>query len=92
MVTKALEDARTAGTLTKSQEARVVATVPAEAYELLCGDMGCDLAEFFIVSDVALTPGEEYTATIEPAEGERLRSLLELPRFHRCSRRACAHL
>ncbi len=71
VVTKALEDARTAGTLTKSQEARVVATVPAEAYELLCGDMGCDLAEFFIVSDVALTVGEEYTATIEPAEGER---------------------
>lgn len=71
VVTKAIEDARGAGTFTKSQEVRVQATAPAEAYALLTGDLACDLAEFFIVSEVELAQGEEFTATVEAAHGER---------------------
>ena len=69
-VTKALEDARAAGMFTKSQQVRVKATVPADMYELLTGDKAVDLAEFYIVSDVELTQGDELEATIEAAEGE----------------------
>ena len=71
VVTKALEDARGAGTFTKSQEVRVVATAPADIYAKLTGPHACDLAEFFIVSEVELTQGEELSATVEPARGER---------------------
>ena len=70
VVTKALEEARAAGTFTKSQQVKVKATVPVEMYELLCGDKAVDLAEFYIVSAVELTSGDELTATIEPADGE----------------------
>ena len=67
-VTKALEDARSAGTFTKSQQVRVKAVVPAEMYALLTGDKAVDLAEFYIVSDVELTQGEELSVAIEAAE------------------------
>lgn len=70
VVTKALEEARAAGTFTKSQATRVVATVPEEAYGLLTGPYACDLAEFFIVSEVELARGEELSATVEAARGE----------------------
>lgn len=70
VVTKALEEARAAGTFTKSQATRVVATVPEEAYGLLTGPYACDLAEFFIVSEVELACGEELSATVEAACGE----------------------
>ncbi len=69
-VTKSLEDARSAGTFTKSQQVRVKAVVPAEMYALLTGDKAVDLAEFYIVSDVELTQGEELSVAIEAAEGE----------------------
>ena len=69
-VTKALEDARSAGTFTKSQQVRVKAVVPAEMYALLTGEKAVDLAEFYIVSDVELTQGEELSVVIEAAEGE----------------------
>ena len=69
-VTKALEDARSAGTFTKSQQVRVKAVVPAEMYALLTGDKAVDLAEFYIVSDVELTQGEELSVCIDAAEGE----------------------
>lgn len=46
-VTKALEDARSVGTFTKSQQVRVKAVVPAEMYALLTGDKAVDLAEFY---------------------------------------------
>ncbi len=71
LVTKALEDARGEGALTKSQEARVLARVPGPTYALLTGDRACDLAEFFIVSEVELAEGEEYAVEILPARGER---------------------
>ena len=71
VVTKAIEDARSAGTFTKSQEVRVVATAPQEAYDLLTGERACDLAEFYIVSEVELAVGEEFAAQVEAAHGER---------------------
>ncbi|CDD42897.1 isoleucine--tRNA ligase [Collinsella sp. CAG:398] len=75
-VTKALEDARTAGTFTKSQEVRISATVPSSDFALLTGERGIDLAEFFIVSEVALTENEDaeddgITVTVDAARGER---------------------
>lgn len=75
-VTKALEDARTAGTFTKSQEVRVSATVPSSDFALLTGERGIDLAEFFIVSEVALMENEDaeddgITVTVDAARGER---------------------
>ena len=75
-VTKALEDARTAGTFTKSQEVRISATVPPSDFALLTGERAIDLAEFFIVSEVALTENEDaeddgITVTVEAARGER---------------------
>ena len=69
-VTKALEEARSVGPFTKSQQVRVKAVVPAEMYALLTGDKAVDLAEFYIVSDVELTQGEELSVAIEAAEGE----------------------
>ena len=70
-VTKALEEAREAGTFTKSQEVRVCATVPAELYGLLTGPDAPDLAEFYIVSEVELVEGDELAVAVEPAHGER---------------------
>lgn len=75
-VTKALEDARTAGTFTKSQEVRISATVPSSDFTLLTGERGIDLAEFFIVSEVALMENEDaeddgITVTVDAARGER---------------------
>ena len=75
-VTKALEDARTAGTFTKSQEVRISATVPSSDFALLTGERDIDLAEFFIVSEVALMENEDaeddgITVTVDAARGER---------------------
>ncbi len=75
-VTKALEDARAAGTFTKSQEVRISATVPPSDFALLTGERGIDLAEFFIVSEVALMENEDaeddgITVTVDAARGER---------------------
>ena len=75
-VTKALEDARAAGTFTKSQEVRISATVPSSDFALLTGERGIDLAEFFIVSEVALMENQDaeddgITVTVDAARGER---------------------
>ena len=45
--------------------------VPAEAYALLTGEHACDLAEFYIVSEVDLEQGEDFSATVEAAHGEK---------------------
>ena len=66
-VKKALEESE----FTKSQAARVVATVPAEMYAQLTGDKAVDLAEFYIVSEVELAEGDELSVTVEPAHGEK---------------------
>ena len=70
VVTKAIEAARAEGTFTKSQQVRVKATAPAEAFALLTGDKAVDLAEFYIVSEVELAEGDQFTAEIEAAHGE----------------------
>lgn len=71
-VTKTLEDARGVGAISKSQQASVVATVPATTAALLEG-CGLDLAEFFIVAAAELVEGqgEEVVATVAPAQGSR---------------------
>lgn len=72
VVTKAIEDARAAGTISKSQEAHVVVRAP---QELVSSLQSChaDLAEFFIVADVELEAADvtEPEAIVTPSAGER---------------------
>ena len=51
--------------------ARAALTAPAETYELLAGELGCDLAEPFVCSEVELAEGEELVCSVEPAHGEK---------------------
>ena len=71
VVTAALEQARSAGDVNKSQEARIVAAVPAALYDELTGEHACDLAELCIVSEVELERGEELSVAVEHARGEK---------------------
>ncbi len=64
----------------------------AEMYALLTGDKAVDLAEFYIVSDVELTQGEELSVAIEGCRGRVLRPLLELPHHRRRVQRSRAYL
>ena len=65
-VTRALE----ASEFTKSQQARVRAAVPQELYAQLTGEHAVDLAEFFIVSELELSVGDEVSAEVEAAHGD----------------------
>ena len=71
--TKALEDARGAGLIGKSQEARLVLSVPAASLPVLEARGREALAETFIVSDVALeaAAGDETAVKVERADGEK---------------------
>jgi isoleucyl-tRNA synthetase len=71
--TKALEDARNAGVIGKSQEARLVLGVPPKMRPALAGRGGTALAEILIVSAVILEDavGESVTVTVGRAEGEK---------------------
>ncbi|MRS12491.1 MAG: isoleucine--tRNA ligase [Actinobacteria bacterium] len=69
--TKALEEARNAGVLGKSQEARLVITAPTRAVEALAARGADALAEVFIVSEVQLVPGDVYSVAVERAAGEK---------------------
>ncbi|MGI6032551.1 MAG: isoleucine--tRNA ligase, partial [Coriobacteriales bacterium] len=72
-VTKAIEDARNDGLLTKSQEAAATLSCSKEAAELLEG-VGLDtLADIFIVASVAIevSDAEEMSAEVEVAQGEK---------------------
>ena len=73
VVTKALEDARTAKVVNKSQEAFVRVSVPAPVLEVLNGFDAAVFEELFIVAGVAFeaTDAEEATAVVEPAQGEK---------------------
>jgi isoleucyl-tRNA synthetase len=71
MVTKALEDARNAKSIGKSQEARIVLRAPSGALETLESRAPGELAELLIVSDVELVPGAEYGVEIHPATGDK---------------------
>ncbi len=71
--TKAYEEAQAAGTIAEktSQAARAELVLPHDLYELLAGELGCDLAEPFVCSDVKLSEGDELACTVLPAEGEK---------------------
>ncbi len=71
VVTKALEDARNAKTIGKSQEARIVLSAPAEAFEVLVTRAPGELAELFIVSSVELVSASDYGVEIHSATGEK---------------------
>ncbi|TLM91503.1 MAG: isoleucine--tRNA ligase, partial [Actinobacteria bacterium] len=71
VVTKALEDARNAKLVGKSQEARIEVVAPAEVTEVLAGRGAAALAELFIVSDVAWSTGAVVSAKVLQAEGEK---------------------
>lgn len=90
--TKSYEEAIGAGTITEktTQAARAELVVPTEMYALLAGELGCDLAEPFVCSEVALVQGEELSCAAVPAEGEKCercwnwRDLGEDHLCHRC--------
>ncbi len=68
-VTKALEDARNAKVVNKSQEASVAITAPAAVLDVL-EERGAEaMAEMLIVSTVVLAGGEGLSVAIEPASG-----------------------
>ncbi len=71
VVTKALEDARNAGTIGKSQEARVVVTAPSAIAGPLRERGEDSLAEMLIVSAVVIAEGPELAVEVLPADGEK---------------------
>jgi isoleucyl-tRNA synthetase len=71
VVTKALEEARNAKVIGKSQEAAVAVTAPAEVVATLEARGATALAELFIVASVEVTPGDEIGVRIEAAQGEK---------------------
>jgi isoleucyl-tRNA synthetase len=71
VVTKALEDARNAEVVNKSQEAKVAIAAPAETVAVL-EERGLDeVADMMIVSAVTLSEGDEVTAAVEVADGAK---------------------
>ena len=72
VVTKALEDARAQGVVSKSQEAAVTVRAPQATVDALAAG-GADLAEFFIVArvDVLVGEGDDVTADVAVAQGEK---------------------
>lgn len=74
VVTKALEDARTAKTINKSQEAVVRVSVPADVLEQLQRFDAAVYEELFIVAGVTFEACEgeaQARACVEPATGEK---------------------
>ena len=71
VVTKALEEARTAKTVNKSQEAAVTVTAPADLAALLDRYGSEVLEELFIVSGVAVVEGSELACEVKLAEGDK---------------------
>lgn len=71
VVTKALEDARAAKAINKSQEAAVVVTAPVEAASALAAFDAAVLEELFIVSSVTLGEGEEWACEVSQADGQK---------------------
>ena len=70
-VTKALEDARAAKTIGKSQEAVVAVTAPADVITVLEARGVAALSELFIVAAVTLDVGAETSVTVATAGGEK---------------------
>jgi isoleucyl-tRNA synthetase len=71
VVTKALEEARAERVVGKSQEAEIVLTVPEESMATLEARGPAALAELFIVAAVSLRAGEQFSAEVRVAAGEK---------------------
>lgn len=71
VVTKALEEARTAGDLGKSQEASVLVTAPPQVMAVLEGRGLAALAELFIVGSVRLAEADELAVEVHRATGDK---------------------
>ncbi len=73
VVTKALEDARAAKVIGKSQEAALTVEAPAAVVATASGFDPAVFEELFIVASVAFVEGanDEVTATVAVAEGEK---------------------
>ena len=71
VVTKALEDARGAKVINKSQEATVSVTAPPATLDALSAFDASVFEELFIVSGVAFAAGEELACEVKPAEGDK---------------------
>jgi isoleucyl-tRNA synthetase len=72
-VTRAIEEARNAGAIGKSQAAKLRLRVPSEDLAVLEARGGTALAEMFIVSAVTLEPAADDAGSVvvEPADGEK---------------------
>ncbi|MDO5043115.1 MAG: class I tRNA ligase family protein, partial [Slackia sp.] len=72
-VTKALEDARNAKTVNKSQEAALTISAPEAAYEALAASDASDLEELFIVASVAIerTEADEVSVAVSKTEAAK---------------------
>ena len=71
LVTKALEDARNAKEIGKSQEASVQITAPAKTLKMLEARPSGALAELFIVGEVMLGVGDEVGVVVSRAAGDK---------------------
>jgi isoleucyl-tRNA synthetase len=77
-VTKALEDARVAGTIKKSQEADIIVSAPADVLEVVNKYDKAVFTEMLIVSSVA------FEQAADDAEVEARATHTELPKCNRC--------
>jgi isoleucyl-tRNA synthetase len=71
VVTKALEEARGAKIIGKSQEAEVHVLAPAQTVTVLEKRGSAALAELFIVAQVRLSAADELAVEVHPADGEK---------------------
>lgn len=71
VVTKALEDARGAKLINKSQEASVTVTAPQEVLDILATYDAAVYEELLIVASVAFEEGAELVAAVQPAQGDK---------------------
>ena len=69
-VTKALEDARTAGTIKKSQEAHIALTAPQATVDSLMALPEGTLEELFIIAGIDIESGDELEASVSVTEQE----------------------
>jgi isoleucyl-tRNA synthetase len=70
-VTKALEEARNAKVIGKSQEAEVRLSAPADVVAVLERRPAGALAELLIVAEVSVVAGDEVAVEVHPAAGEK---------------------
>lgn len=71
VVTKALEDARTAKAITKSQEAAITVTAPDDILAVLTRFDAAVFEELFIVASVDFVTGNALSAAVAAASGEK---------------------